>query len=137
MKKVWIIMLMVCILLVGITGLVMLLPGFQRRNDVFVSDFSLLEDGKALTVQIGVAGSMGYVRKLEPIGTKDNVLLLDAYSAFGGPNGSIGAKDAYAIPVAEDVSAVALCRSGGEYEIVLEKKDGIWQRAEAGNIVEK
>ena len=66
-----------------------------------------------------------------------NVLLLDAYSAFGGPNGSIGAKDAYAIPVAEDVSAVALCRSGGEYEIVLEKKDGTWQRAEAGNIVEK
>ena len=84
-----------------------------------------------------MAGSMGYVRKLEPIGTKDNVLLLDAYSAFGGPNGSIGAKDAYAIPVAEDVSAVALCRSGGEYEIVLEKKDGTWQRAEAGNIVEK
>ena len=129
MKKVWILTLVVCILLVGIIGLVMLLPGFQRRNDVFVSDFSLLEDGKALT--------MGYVRKLEPIGTKDNVLLLDAYSAFGGPNGSIGAKDAYAIPVAEDVSAVALCRSGGEYEIVLEKKDGTWQRAEAGNIVEK
>ena len=135
MKKVWIITLVVCILLAGIIGLVMLLPGFQRRNDVVVSDFSLLEDGKALTVQIGVAGSMGYVRKLEPIGTKDNVLLLDAYSAFGGPNGSIGAKDAYAI--AEDVSAVAFCRSGGEYEIVLEKKDGTWQRAEAGNIVEK
>ena len=134
MKKVWIITLVVCILLAGIIGLVMLLPGFQCRNDVFVSDFSLLEDGKALTVQIGVAGSMGYVRKLAPIGTKDNVLLL---AAFGGPNGSIGAKDAYAIPVAEDVSAVALCRSGGEYEIVLEKKDGTWQRAEAGNIVEK
>ena len=91
MKKVWILTLVVCILLVGIIVLVMLLPGFQRRNDVFVSDFSLLEDGKALTLQIGVAGSMGYVRKLEPIGTKDNVLLLDAYSAFGGPNGSIGA----------------------------------------------
>ena len=56
MKKVWILTLVVCILLVGIIGLVMLLPGFQRRNDVFVSDFSLLEDGKALTVQIGVAG---------------------------------------------------------------------------------
>ena len=59
MKKVWMITLVVCILLMGIIGLVMLLPGFQRRNDVFVSDFSLLEDGKALTVQIGVAGSMG------------------------------------------------------------------------------
>ncbi len=127
---------MVCILLVGIIGLVMLLSGFQRRNDVFVSDFSLLEDGKALP-EIGVAGSMGYVRKLEPIGTKDNVLLLDAYSAFGGPNGSIGAKDAYAIPVAEDVSAVALCRSGGEYENCAGKEGRDLARAEAGNIVEK
>ena len=44
MKKVWILKLVVCILLMGIIGLVMLLPGFQRRNDVFVSDFSLLED---------------------------------------------------------------------------------------------
>ena len=137
MKKVWIIAIVVCILLAGIIGLAVLLPGFQRRSDVFVSDFSLSEDGKELKVQTGVAGSMGYVRKLEPIGTKDGVLLLDAYSAFGGPNGSIGAKDAYAIPVEEDVSAVAFCRSGGEYEIVLEKKDGTWQRAEAGNTVKK
>ena len=137
MKKVWIITLAVCVALVGIVGLAVLFPGLQRRNDVFVSDFSLSEDGKELTLQIGVAGSMGYVRKLEPVDAKENVLLLDAYAAFGGPNGSVGAKDAYAIPVAEDVSAVALCRSGGEYEIVLEKKDGNWQRAEAGKTVKK
>ena len=137
MKKVWIITLVVCILLMGIIGSVMLLPGFQRRNDVFVSDFSLLDDGKALTVQIGVASSMGYVRSLESVGVKDGVLLLNAYSAFGGLNGSVGAKDTYALPVAEDVSAVALCRGSGNYEIVLEKKDWTLQIAKPGNIVAK
>ena len=108
------------------------LPGFMKRGDVYIGDYSLSADGAALTVHVGVASSAGYVRKVSVAQQSGGKLYLDCYGAFGGVNGAWGAKSQYTIPLSADTETVAFYRASGCYEPVLVKDSaGVWQRAKA------
>ncbi len=108
-----------------------MLPGFSRLGSVYLSDYAVSEDGREMTVTVGVASSMGYVRKLSERRQQDGTLEIDCYAAFGGLNGDWGAKREHTIRLLRDTEVIALYRAGGRYEPVLEKdENGIWQRVE-------
>ena len=46
-------------------GILFVLPGFQKRTDVYLQDFSVSGDGSAVTIETFLTGSMGYIRAME------------------------------------------------------------------------
>jgi len=61
---------------------------------------------------------------------EDGKIYLDFISAFGGINGSIGAKSTFEIPIDKDCKEIAIYRSNNQYQTVLEKDvdSGEWIR---------
>lgn len=74
---------------------------------------------------------MGYIRDVNVHQQQGGRLYLDCYSAFGGLNGSIGAKDTFSFELNDDTTIIAVYRKSNVYEEVLVKaEDGSWQRTE-------
>src|SRR5690554_4473552 len=69
--------------------------GFIKRADVSLVDYSVSENGSEITLQVSVASSMGYVRGFLNNSKEVEVMEMEFYSAFGGLNGSIGAKNEF------------------------------------------
>ena len=59
MKKKIIMLISIIILLIAsfLIG-----TGFRKRTDVVLGDFAVSEDGSKITLHVGVASSMGYIR---------------------------------------------------------------------------
>lgn len=73
---------------------------------------------------------MGYIRDVKVHQQHGGKLYLDCYSAFGGLNGSIGAKDTFSFELNDDTTIIAIYRNSNAYEEVLVKAaDGSWLRA--------
>lgn len=105
--------------------------GFLKATDVFIEDFAVSEDGAIMTLTLGVAGSAGSVRKAAIHQQQGGKMYLDCYYAFGGFNGSIGAKKEYEVPLDADTEIIALFRNENCYEEALKKdEDGNWQRVQ-------
>ena len=103
--------------------------GFIKNASAYVEDFSVSEDGTAITLRMGIGSSMGFIRDLSIHQQHGGKLYLDPLSAFGGLNGSIGAKDTFTIPLETETSSIAIYRNVNCYEVILEKgDDGIWRR---------
>ncbi|MBE6914897.1 MAG: hypothetical protein E7472_08230 [Ruminococcaceae bacterium] len=84
-----------------------------------------------MTITIGVSSSIGYVRNIAAHQQQGGKLYLDCYSAFGGINGSLGAKNEYTVQLREDTETIAVYRSDNCYDTVLEKdENGKWHYAE-------
>ena len=82
---------------------------------------------KASKDSAGTGLGLPYARNLANM--HNGKLYLDCYSAFGGINGSWGAKNEYTIQLDEDTEMIALFRSPNCYDPVLEKDaNGEWQR---------
>lgn len=104
--------------------------GFQKISSAYIGEYSISEDGRTITMNIGVASSIGYIRKAAVHQQSGGKLYIDCYSAFGGINGRIGAKTSFTLPLDEDTAIIAIYRNTNCYEEVLYKDtDGIWQRA--------
>ena len=104
--------------------------GFMKNTSAFIDDYSVSADGKEITISVSVASSMGYIRDVKVHQQQGGKLYLDCYSAFGGLNGNIGAKDIFTFLLDEDTSIIAIYRNSNCYEEVLVKvADGTWQRA--------
>ena len=104
--------------------------GFIKNTSVFINDYTVSSDGKKITINVGVSASMGFVREVKVHPQQGGKLYLDCYSAFGGLNGRIGAKDTFTFLLSEDTSSIAVYRNSDCYETVLVKNaDGLWQRA--------
>ena len=100
--------------------------GFLRNGSVYMDGYSVSGDGREITLDIGVAASRGYIRKM---GGK---LYIDCYAAFGGINGRIGAKSSFTLPLDEDTTMIGIYRNKNAYQEVLHKdEDGIWRRTQA------
>ncbi len=126
MKKRILILLAALILLVGAY---LVTPGFIKNGSAFIHDYSVSADGSAITLTVGVADSVGYIRKVAVNQQQGGTLYLDCYNSFGGFNGTIGAKNTYTIPLVEDTTRIALNRSHQDYQDILEKNaEGEWQR---------
>ena len=126
MKKT--VIIIICVI-VGLIGLYIFGSGFMKESGAFIEDYTVSSDGSELTIKVGVASSIGYIRKVSIHQQESGKLYLDCYSAFGGINGSIGAKNIYTIQLNGDTSMVVLYRNNNYYEAILEKdKFGEWQR---------
>lgn len=129
MKKPVRIAIIALAVIIALMTMYLVVPGFTKMGNVFIVDFSVSEDGSEMTVTVGVSSSIGYVRKVSEHQQQGGKLYLDCYSAFGGINGSWGAKSEYTIQIDEDTEMIALYRSADCYDPVLEKDaNGEWQR---------
>lgn len=105
--------------------------GFLKNGSVYIGKYSVSENGKEITLDIGVAASAGYIRKAVVHQQEGGKLYIDCYSAFGGINGSIAAKSEFVFPLAEDTTTIGIYRNENCYEEILHKDaNGIWQRIE-------
>ena len=130
MKKFKNICITVFIIVVGILAFYFVGSGFQKQGSTYISDFSVSEDGTEITIKVQVFNSVGYIRKVSEHQQNGERLYLDCYSAFGGINGSIGAKEEFTIKVAEETKVIALYRNANCYEEVLKKNElNEWQWA--------
>ena len=129
MKKPVRIAIIALAVIIALMTMYLVAPGFTKMGNVFIVDFSVSEDGSKMTITVGVSTSIGYVRKVSVHQQHGGKLYLDCYSAFGGINGSWGAKNEYTIQLDEDTEMIALYRSPNCYDPVLEKDaNGEWQR---------
>ena len=129
MKKSARIVIIALAVIVALTAAYLIAPGFAKMGNVYITNFRVSEDGSEMTITVGVSTSIGYVRKVSVHKQNGGKLYLDCYSAFGGINGSWGAKNEYTIQLDEDTEMIALYRSPNCYDPVLEKDaNGEWQR---------
>ena len=116
-------------IIVALAGLYVIAPGFTKQGNAYIVDYSVSEDGTEMTITVGVYTSIGYIRKVSEHQQHGGKLYLDCYSAFGGINGSWGAKSEYTIQIDKDTEMIALYRSTDCYDPVLEKDaNGEWLR---------
>lgn len=126
MKKIITIIIALVILL---SGVYFIGSGFVKNSSVYITDYTVSEDGKEITVETAVSSSVGYIRKAN-IKSADGKLYIDFYNAFGGLNGKLGAKNTFTFPLIGDVELIALYRNTDCYETVLINDNGQWQRTE-------
>lgn len=103
--------------------------GFIKRSDVVLIDYFLSEDGEEITLELAVETSAGHVRDFLNDTSESQIMELQFYSAFGGLNGSIGAKSQFTIPLNPDCHQIYFYTDDG-FDLVLEKdmKTGDWYR---------
>ena len=119
----------VIVIILVLIILYFVVPGFMKNQSVVIDGYTVSADGKEITLNVSVASSMGYIRNVKIHQQQGGKLYLDFYSAFGGPNGFIGAKKEYTVPLDEDTSIIAVYRNPNAYEEVLVKaSDGTCQR---------
>lgn len=104
--------------------------GFQKRTDVFLTDYSVAEDGTNINFGIQVASSMGYVRGFKDDGGGVKPHYLTFYHTFGGFNSSFGVENTFILEVEPEDTEIYFNRPNGGYELVLQKDGdtGEWIR---------
>ena len=118
------------IILVAIMVFHLVVTGFTRRSDVFMLDYSVTEHTGVVTMQVGVMSSVGYVRSMENVSDDPTAAQIEFYSAFGGINGSWGARNVYTIQPGEQCKEIYF-RTYDGWRLVLEKdSSGEWIKAE-------
>ena len=111
----------ICVVVVAIVAIYLVGTGLLKRTDVVINEYALSEDAETMTVKAGPAGSMGYIRDVS-VKRDGNRLCLVFYSAFGGLNSSLGARNQFAFSVSGEVTEIAVYRGEGKYEVVLKKE---------------
>lgn len=103
--------------------------GMLVKNDVYLGEYYVSEDGKSLTFTVGVASSMGFVRTFRDKGGGVKPHYLTFYSCFGGLNSSFGTKTSFVLPTEANDTEIYFNRRRAGYELVLRKNaDGIWEK---------
>ena len=127
-KKILIISIVVVVVII----VVLFLMSGGSRTDVFLKDFELLQDGKAMTLKVGVSSSAGYVRKMRRTGGSMNYYFT-FYSTFG-INSRLGAKDTFTIDIDNNVDEIYFYTGNKGYKKVLElNDDGEWVKVSFAN----
>ena len=98
----------------GILVLWMVASGFAVQTSAYITDdFSVSEDGSEMRFSVGVKPHY-----------------LKFYSAWGGFNSSIGAKNEFVLQLSPDDTEIYVYHGDGGYEMALEKiiETGEWHR---------
>ena len=118
------------VFVVTIMVLYMIVTGTMKREDVFMLDYSVTEHTGVVTMQVGVAGSMGYIREMRDISDNPARAEMVFYSTFGGLNSSWGAETIYTFQPGEQCKEIYF-RTYDGWRLVLEKdSNGEWIKAE-------
>ena len=121
-----IILVVVCIIIFQIIA-----SGFSIQTSAYIADdFIVSEDGGEITFKVGVGSSMGYVRGYKDEGGGVKPHYLKFYSAWGGFNSSIGAKNEYVLKLEPEDTEIYVYHGDGGYELTLKKDvtSGEWYR---------
>ena len=104
--------------------------GFRTVTSAYIDTYSVSADGTSLTFRAGVASSIGYVRNFSD-SHEDNVHYLKFISAFGGLNGSIGAKNDFTLTLNPEDRIIYVFRNDGYYPALVKNGNtGAWVRPE-------
>jgi len=117
--------LIISIIVIAIILVGLFLASGGSRTDVFLKGFDLSQDGKTMTLKVGVSSSAGYIRKMKQTSGSMNYYFT-FYSTFG-INSKLGAKDTFEIELDNNVDEIYFYTGGKGYKKVLEKTDnGEW-----------
>lgn len=119
-----------CAVILFILGYLYMTGG--QESDVVLEGYEVLEDYAQITIKVGVASSMGYVRGFKTKAECD-ALYVTFYSAFG-LNNSLGAKEQFTIALQPEYKKIYFNRSEAGYELVLQKNEtsNEWERVALG-----
>lgn len=116
-KKIFLTIAVIVVLML----LMFICTGFRKRTDVVLFDYSVSEDGSAISLEIQVSSSMGYIRGFKDKGGGVKPHYLTFYSTFGGLNSSFGSINEIKLELSRDNTEIYFNRPGGGYELVLKK----------------
>ena len=126
-KRVGIIVLvLVCMIVLEVV-----VSGFSIQYSAYITDdFTVSEDGSKITFKVGVGSSMGYVRGYKDEGGGVKPHYLKFYSAWGGFNSSIGAKNEFVLELSPEDTEIYVYHGEGGYDLALKKDatSGKWER---------
>lgn len=96
----------IAIIILLILGAYYIGLGFLPRTDVVVADFEVSEQEDEMTIYTYILSSAGYSRTVKNVSDDPEKMKLKFYSAFGGVNGSIGAKSEFDLPLAPECKEI-------------------------------
>ena len=102
--------------------------GFSPRTDVVVVDFKVSEQQDQMTIYTSIASSAGYTRSVKNVSDDPEKMKLKFYSAFGGINGSIGAKSEFDLPLSPECKEIYVLLYD-DYKLLIAKNPttGDWE----------
>ncbi len=123
-RKIGVIALLSIIIVVG---LLFLSTGGKITN-VILTDYSISEDGKVMTLKVAVMSSMGYIRTLKA-SEEGNTKRITFYSTYG-LNSDLGAKNEFQVELNPSCNEIYFYNGKGEYMLILQKnsKTNEWER---------
>ena len=103
--------------------------GFLPATNVVVTDFEVSEQQDSMTIHTSIATSAGYTRSVKNVSDNPEKMKLKFYSAFGGINGSIGAKSEFNLPLSPECKEIYVLLYD-DYRLTLAKNPttGEWER---------
>ncbi len=114
--------------LIIVIGLLFLSTGGKMAG-IMLTDYSISKDGNVMTLEVGVASSIGYIRRFKSRqdGNKEYITFYSTY----GFNSSIGAKDEFQVELHPSCDEIYFYRGNGEYKLRLQKNSETneWERA--------
>lgn len=124
-KKIGVIAILSLIIVIGL----LLLSTGGKITSVMITDYSISEDGGVMTIKVGVASSMGYVRMLKESEDR-NKKFITFYSTYG-LNSNIGAKNEFQVKLQPSCDKIYFYSANGEYKLKLQKNSETneWERA--------
>ena len=124
-KKLGVIAVLTIIIVIGL----LFLSTGGKMASVMLVDYSLSEDGKMITLKVGVASSMGYVRTLKT-SEDGNKKLITFYSTYG-LNSTIGAKNEFQVKLRPSCDEIYFYSGNDEYKLKLQKNSqtNAWERS--------
>lgn len=130
MKKKIVIILALVVVALGL--LYFIGTGFMEQTSVVLNDYNVSEDGKEIVFDIALTSSMGYVRDYKDKGGGAEPHYLHFYSAFGGLNSSLDAKNEFVLKLEPNDTEIYFSRGNGEYALVLKKNEqtDTWEKAQ-------
>lgn len=115
-------LIIISTLVIVIVMILFIGTGFIKRTDVYLVDYSLSKDGSSITMDVGTTGSMGYTRGYT-IKQGGDSKYITFYSAFGGLNSNIGAKNQFQLELNPSCNEIYFYHGDGGYTLVLQKNE--------------
>ena len=121
--------LIIISLIIALVLILFIGTGFTKNPNVVIREYSVNEDGSKLNFTVGMPFSIGYTRGYKNKGGGVKSHYLNFYNTFGVINSAWGAKFDFVLELDEDDTEIYFNRSGGGYELVLQKNQetGEWE----------
>jgi hypothetical protein len=99
----------------------LLLSTGGKMAGIFLNDYSLSEDGNVITLKVGVASSMGYIRTMKER-QDGNKKYITFYSTYG-LNSKLGDNNEFQIDLNPSINEIYFYRGEDGFVLILQKND--------------